>query len=108
MHHYTENTLRHGHADPAGLKLATGLGWFSIALGTLEIFATRLLTERLGMYGSEPLVKLYGLREIATGIAILTAKDPTPWIWGRVAGDALDIGTLVAHLNDDNPEEANV
>jgi len=36
------------------------------------------------------------------------SKDPTPWVWGRVAGDALDIGTLVTHMNDDNPEEANV
>ena len=26
--------------------------------------------------------------------AILASKDPTPWVWGRVAGDALDIGTL--------------
>ena len=36
------------------------------------------------------------------------AKDPTPFVWGRVLGDAVDIGTLAAHLNDENPEAGNV
>ena len=35
------------------------------------------------------------MREILTGILIFALKDPTPGIWLRVAGDALDIGTLV-------------
>lgn len=108
MYRNTDNTLWHGNADPAGLKLARGLGWFSIALGTLELLATRGLAMSLGMRGNEPLIRLYGFREIATGIGILMSKDPTPWIWGRVLGDALDTGTLAAHLNDENPEAANV
>ena len=78
---------------PAG-KLAYGLGWFSIALGAMELFATRKLTRALGMRGQERLVQAYGVREIVTGIGILTSPDPTPWLWGRVAGDALDLGTL--------------
>lgn len=108
MYRNTDNTLWHGNADPTGLKVAHGLGWFSIALGALELVATRKLTRSLGMRGNEPLVQLYGLREIVTGIGILMSKDPTPWIWGRVLGDALDTGTLAAHLNGKNPEEANV
>ena len=108
MHRNIDNTLRHGNGDPTGLKIAHGLGWFSIALGALELFATRELTRALGMRGNEPLVQLYGLREIATGIGILMSKDPTPWVWGRVLGDAVDTGTLAAHLNDENPEEANI
>jgi hypothetical protein len=103
-----DNTLWHGNGDPTGLKVAQGLGWFSIALGALELFATRELTRSLGMRGNDPLVQLYGLREIATGIGILMSNDPTPWIWGRVVGDALDAGTLGAHLNDENPEAGNV
>ena len=39
-------------------------------------------------------MRLYGGRQILTGIPILVSEDPTPWIWGRVAGDALDLGTL--------------
>jgi len=39
-------------------------------------------------------VRAYGAREIATGVAIVASHDPTPWIWGRVSGDALDIATV--------------
>lgn len=108
MNRTVDNTIWHGNADPTGLKIAHGLGWFSIALGALELLGTRELTRSLGMRGNETLVQLYGLREIATGIGILMSRDPTPWIWARVLGDALDTGTLAAHLNDENPEEANV
>jgi hypothetical protein len=108
MYQNSDNSLRHGNGDPTGLKVAKGLGWFSLALGTLELLATRELTRSLGMRGNEPLVQLYGLREIASGIGLLAAKDPTPWVWARVLGDALDIGTLAAHFNEENPEEANV
>src|SRR5436190_19397243 len=104
----TDNTLWHGNGDRTALKVARGLGWFSIALGALELFATRELRRSLGMRGDEPLLRLYGLREITTGIGILMSNDPTPWIWGRVLGDALDTGTLAAHLNDENPEATNV
>jgi hypothetical protein len=108
MYKNTDNTLRHGNGDATGQKVAKGLGWFSIALGALELFATRELTRSLGMRGNDSLVRLYGLREIATGIGILMSKDPTPFVWGRVLGDAVDIGTLAAHLNDENSESANV
>jgi hypothetical protein len=51
MYKNTDNTLRHGNSDPTGLKVANGLGWFSIALGALELLATRELTTALGMRG---------------------------------------------------------
>ena len=108
MHQGNDFTLCHGNGDPTGLKVAQGLGWFSLALGALELVATRALTRSLGMRGNGPLVQLYGVREITTGVGILMSKDPTPWIWGRVLGDALDIGTLAAHFNDENDEESNV
>jgi hypothetical protein len=88
--------------------LARGLGWFSIALGAVELLAPDTLTRRLGMGGSEGLVQAYGVREIMTGIAILSSDDPTPWLWGRVAGDALDLATLGAAINDRNPQRQNV
>jgi hypothetical protein len=87
--------------------LAQQLGWFSIALGAIELFATRPLTRSLGMRGQERLVQAYGVREIVKGVGILTSPDPTPWLWGRVAGDALDLGTLaVAYRN--SPKRTNV
>ncbi|MGF7159922.1 hypothetical protein FHS85_001545 [Rhodoligotrophos appendicifer] len=48
------------------------------------------------------------MREIATGIGILASEDPTPWIWGRVAGDVLDIATLAPGLSADNPRRDTV
>lgn len=89
-------------------SLATGLGWFSIGLGLAELVAGRSLAQGLGVPDRTPLVRTYGVREIATGVAILASRDPTPWIWGRVAGDALDLGTLSLGLGDDNPERPYV
>jgi len=108
MRYETERSGRRGHPDSGTDALARGLGVFSIALGLVEIFAARSLTRALGMHGSETLVQAYGAREIATGIGILASKDPTPWIWGRVGGDALDIATLVTGLDEENSNRGNV
>jgi hypothetical protein len=89
-------------------SLARGLGWFSIGLGLAEVLAPRALTRGLGMQGSEQLLQAYGLREIATGIGILSSEQAAPWIWGRLAGDALDIATLSTGLKEDNPKRENV
>jgi hypothetical protein len=78
--------------------LAQGLGWFSIGLGLAELLAPHRVARATGLQGHERLVASYGVREIATGIGLLTSRDPTPWLWGRVGGDALDLGTLAAGL----------
>jgi hypothetical protein len=88
-------------------SLAQQLGWFSIALGAVELLAARRLTGALGMYGQDRLVQAYGVREIVKGVGILTSPDPTPWLWGRVAGDALDLGTLAVAYRT-SPKRTNV
>jgi len=88
--------------------LARGLGWFSIGLGLMEVFAPRTLTRSLGMRGSEKTLAGYGVREIATGIGILASRNPAPWIWGRVGGDALDVATLATGLESSNRRRGNV
>jgi hypothetical protein len=108
MRYETERTRRRGHPDSNTDALARGLGVFSIALGLVEVIAARSLTRTLGMDDSENLVRAYGMREIATGVGILASKDPTPWIWGRVGGAALDIATLATGLEGDNPKRGNV
>jgi hypothetical protein len=108
MRYETERTRRRGHADTATDSLARGLGWFSIALGIAEVVAPRALARALGMQGSEALIAAYGMREIATGVGILASKDPTPWIWGRVAGDALDLATLATGLEGRNHKKDNI
>lgn len=78
-------------------RLASGLGWFSIGLGLLEIAAPRALTRGLGMRGQEGLIQAFGLREVANGVGLLLAADRRPWVLGRVAGDAMDLAVLTAN-----------
>ncbi|HEV7575165.1 MAG TPA: hypothetical protein VGO85_03905 [Caldimonas sp.] len=73
---------------------ARALGWFSIGLGLAELAMPRKVARAAGMPNVPTLTRAYGLREIGTGIGILTSRDPAPWLWGRVAGDALDIATV--------------
>jgi hypothetical protein len=77
---------------------ARALGWFSIGLGLAELAMPRTLARAAGMPNLPILTRTFGLREIGTGIGILTSKDPSPWLWGRVAGDALDVATVGAGL----------
>ena len=88
--------------------VARGLGWFSVGLGLIELAAPGALARNLGLERREGLIRAYGARELATGVGILTQDDPRPWIWGRVAGDALDLATLASGLDRGNPERANV
>ncbi|MBV9828872.1 MAG: cyclase dehydrase, partial [Alphaproteobacteria bacterium] len=75
-------------------ELATGLGYFSIGLGLAEIAIPRTVRRLIGIMTPEAIIRGYGAREIATGVAILMSHDATPWVWGRVAGDALDVATV--------------
>ena len=94
--------------DPATRELTQGLGWFSIGLGLTEVTCGGAIAHWLGMPRSAPIIRAYGLREILQGIGILGAGDPTPWISARVAGDALDIATVLPGLEGDNPRKDNV
>jgi hypothetical protein len=87
-------------SKPAGPMRAPAraLAWFSIGLGLAELAMPRKLARIAGMPNAPRLTRAFGLREIGTGIGILTSTDPSPWLWGRVAGDALDIATVSAGL----------
>lgn len=78
-------------------QLARGLGWFSIGLGLAELAAPRGLTRLIGVHGNHTgLLRLLGLREIASGIGILTQRRPAAGAWSRVGGDAIDLALLGA------------
>ena len=92
-----------------GRTLARMLGWASIGLGAVELLAADRLAGFLGVDEEHTsLIRLYGAREIAQGAVILASRDPEPGIWARIAGDALDLGTLGAALTDDNPRAGAV
>ena len=67
--------------------LVRGLGWFSLGFGILELLAPRSLCRAIGVSPRKGLVQTLGLREITSGIGILTRADKGSWIRTRVAGD---------------------
>ncbi|WP_250454020.1 hypothetical protein [Caballeronia sp. ATUFL_M2_KS44] len=85
--------------------IARGLGWYSLALGAAELLAPNAVARAAGVRTNSALMRLYGLREIACGIGILMSRDPAPYLWARVAGDALDLATLVS-ASDMNKDES--
>jgi hypothetical protein len=76
-------------------RVARGLGWFSVALGVVEVLAPRKVAETAEIEIEPRVLTAYGARELAAGIGLLYANSPAPWLWGRVGGDALDLATLV-------------
>jgi hypothetical protein len=80
--------------DPAR-TLARGFGLLSLAVGGLEIAAPGRFARWLGLKKAHgPIVTGYGARELATGAALLAARSPHPFLWGRLAGSLLDVATL--------------
>jgi len=81
-------------------RLATGLGLFSIGLGVAELLAPRHVARLAGLKQpderADSLVRAFGAREIASGLAILARPSSAAPVWARVAGDALDLYSLRA------------
>lgn len=72
----------------AGASFALGLAEVAIP-GAVDLVAGVRPTP-----GTRTLTRACGTREIAEGIAILAAPDPSYGAWSRVAGDALDLSLL--------------
>jgi len=89
-------------------KLVRGLGWFSLGLGLAGILAPRRLGKAIGVGDRSLLLQLVGLRELVSGIGILTRDDPAPWIKGRVAGDMLDLALLGAALFSETSDAGKI
>ncbi len=86
-------------------KLAEGLGWFSIGLGTAQILAPRVMSRLVGVEdadGNKGLMRFLGVREIAAGVGLLMDPKPTGFAVSRVAGDTMDLALLVKTMA--NPE----
>jgi hypothetical protein len=54
------------------------------------------------------LLRVFGLREIATEIGILSQRRPALWLWARVGGDILDLVALGSALMADNARRSRV
>jgi uncharacterized membrane protein len=83
-------------------RRARGLGWFSIGLGLAQIGAPRTLARLIGIDDDEETrntMFAIGLREITSGIGILSRDRPAGWVWGRVGGDVMDLALLGKAMN---------
>jgi uncharacterized membrane protein len=86
---------RHGLPKTNAKRLARGLGWFSLGLGITELVAPKFIARISGVPERRTdVIRLYGLREIASGIGIFAQKHPAEAVWSRVAGDVLDLTSL--------------
>lgn len=110
----TRTDLRDEHqfeSDERSERLARALGWLSIGLGLAEVVAPRGVARLIGIDDDETtrnLLRTMGMREIASGVGILSQRTPTTWMWGRVAGDALDLALLGAALNSERAQKNRI
>ena len=100
-----------GSAKPDAERLATFLGWFSIGLGLAEVAAPRTVAQWIGVRDDDRncgILRAMGLREIASGVGILTRPQPAGWVWSRVGGDVMDLSLLGAALTSDRSQRGRV
>lgn len=95
--------------DQGTKRLAQGLGWFSLGLGLAELLMPERIASIAGVSKKHTgLIRMYGLREIAAGIGIFAQRKPTEAMWSRVAGDALDLGSLGVALNSQDAKPGRI
>jgi uncharacterized membrane protein len=98
-----------GLPSSSAKRLAKGLGWFSIGLGLSELLAPQAIAKISGVSNRHTsLIRLYGLREIASGITIFAQKNPATGVWSRVAGDMLDLASLGAAATSPSANKGRV
>jgi uncharacterized membrane protein len=88
-------------ASRPGRSASVGLGWFSIGLGLAELVAPGPLARLIGVpdrSATRWVLRAFGLRELGAGLGLLSQPRRAGWLWGRVAGDVIDLSVLGATL----------
>jgi len=75
-------------------NLVSAIGWFSIALGVVELLAPRATARTTGIEQRAVLLRSYGARELACGVGVLCARKPGKFLLARLCGDLLDLATV--------------
>ena len=92
--HLTPFRRRHHARESADVAAGRALGWVSLAIGLTELALPRKLEKTMGLDDgtgqNAGAIRMLGLRELAHGFDILSHRDPTPGVWGRVVGDLID------------------
>jgi len=85
--------------DTTTTTLISVLSAASFGLGLSEVLAPRRVAALAGVDDSRRalrVIKAFGVRECGSGAALIVG--PPTLVWTRVAGDALDLGLLIAAL----------
>jgi uncharacterized membrane protein len=89
-------------------QLSQALGWASIGLGLVELLAPRAVGRAIGVGDQPALLRLCGLREVISGVGLLSQRLPSRWAMTRVAGDALDLALLGAAARQPDADRTRI
>ena len=81
------------------------LGWFSVGLGMAELLAPKTVGRMIGVGNQSTVLRMCGVREIVSGVGLLSGRAPATFAMSRVVGDVMDLALLGAALRsrDANP-----
>jgi uncharacterized membrane protein len=90
---------------------AQALGWFSIGLGVAQLAAPGAMARLIGVpddRSSRNTMLALGLRELTSGVGILSKPDSPSWLWSRVGGDVMDLALLGTAFKSDGADRRRV
>ena len=94
-----------------GERLAQGLGWFSLGLGLAQIAAPGGVARLIGVPDDDEnrqMMRAVGMREVASGLGMLSQPHPEGWVWARVGGDVMDLSLLGGAWASDRTDKERV
>jgi len=94
--------------DRSEADLASALGWLGVGLGAACLTVPATVSRWIGANDSSGALQAIGLREMISGIGILSSRQPASWLWGRFAGDLIDLAFLAKALDDPQSDKARL
>src|SRR5688572_1252963 len=98
--------LRRAVTDRATLDQS--LGWLSLGLGLTQVLAPKTLGRMIGVGDQSTLMRMCGVREIVSGVGLLSGRAPAAFAMSRVVGDAMDLALLGAALRSPQADPARI
>ncbi|WP_375268881.1 hypothetical protein [Phenylobacterium sp.] len=84
--------------------LSGAIGVTAVGLGVCGLLFPRTTARKVGLKaGPATVMALFGLRELATGLRLVSDPTRTSTLWARTAFDLFDIAVLKALDNHRNP-----
>lgn len=100
-HSLAEWEARAQRGGSSAERVALRLGWLSVGLGVTQLVAPGWMASWIGVRDDRRTrwtLRAVGLREVVTGIGILSRPRPSNFVWARSVGDLMDLVLLGASL----------